>query len=80
MKTIVCIFRGPSVASAELIAASSNPRIVADFCAALLGDPPQTGDPVLSRVALAKRRALREIRREARGGAVIQLPQPEASR
>ena len=68
MRTFLAIYRGPTVAEAELIAVSSDPTIVAEVAMRLLrnGDPPGI-DPALRAKRRGTRAALRFVREEASG-------------
>jgi hypothetical protein len=68
VRTFLAIYRGPTVAEAELIAVSSDPTIVAEVAMRLLrtGDLPNI-DPVLRAKRRGTRAALRFVRREASG-------------
>lgn len=63
MTTFLALYRGHTVADAEVVGLSADPEIVADFAARLLGRPsPPEDDPVLGAKHGAERRALRLIR------------------
>ncbi len=72
MATILAVYRGNSIASAKLIAATSNPDIVEDVAARLLCEPetddgddsPDTAIMLLER---GRRQALWRILEEASG-------------
>lgn len=70
MVSIVCIYRGDSPTSARLVAASSEPELVAAVTEALLagavGERPV--DPVLQQLAWGRRAALRLVKDEAERG------------
>lgn len=66
MTTFITIYRGPTVADAEVVGLTADPEIVADFASRLLrrhGAPEE--DPVLAPKHRAGRRVLRLIRTEA---------------
>jgi hypothetical protein len=62
----VAVYRGPTVASARLVAVSSDPRLVADVASRLLREPSADGDdPATTSIDRGRRAALRVIRRDA---------------
>ncbi len=65
--TFVAVYRGPDPKTADLVALSTSPRIVAAVSELLLREPPPEGleDPALGVVQGARRRALRLIHQEA---------------
>ncbi len=72
MTSFLALYRGRSIGSAELIAVSADPDIIARFADALLEkDWRQTGscDPVAAEVKDGQRRALKLVRDEAEAGA-----------
>lgn len=68
MKTFLAIYRGGTVASAELVAVSADPGIVAEVTRRLLGENSAPQDPVTESLAHGRRSALEVIHREAVGG------------
>ena len=69
MTTFVALYRGPTVASAKLVAVTADPSLVADVSSRLLQQP--TGDPedpVVAGLERARRSALRLIHKEASRG------------
>ncbi len=70
MTTFLVLYRGSSVATAELVAASSDPELVGDFAARLLGQQLDrlADDPILAAKHDGRRRALHLIRTEAEVG------------
>ncbi len=74
MATILAVYRGDSIASARLIAATSNPDIVEDVATRLLCEPESrdeedTPDVALMHLERGRRQALRRILEEASRGA-----------
>ncbi len=66
MTTFIALYRGPTVADAEVVGLSADPEIVADFASRLLRRPaPPEEDPMLAPKHRAARRILRLIRTEA---------------
>jgi hypothetical protein len=66
LTTFVALYRGPTVASAKLIAVTADPALVAAVSRGLLGNAPRvSNDPVLAKIDGGRRAALRAIRREA---------------
>ncbi len=62
----VAVYRGPTVASARLIAVSSDADLVAEVAARLLRESPHHEcDAAAASVERGRRKALRIIRREA---------------
>ena len=70
MSTFLALYRGDTVASAQLVAVTADPTTVADFAARLLRQPPAVPeaavDPVLHSIEQGQRKALRLVEREAR--------------
>ena len=70
--SFVALYRGPSLAAAELVAVSTAPALVAQVAGELLAERQREGvraeDPALAAVADGKRRALELVRDEAGGG------------
>ena len=72
MVTFIALYRGESVAHAEVLAVTADPEIIAEFAARLLRQPPNLGpDPVLAHKRRAARRALRTVRAEAADAAGV---------
>ena len=68
MVTLVAVYRGATVGSAELVAVSADPALVADVSARLLAEPADDAaddDPVIRHIESGRRAALRAIKREA---------------
>jgi hypothetical protein len=67
MASFLALYRGSTIASAELVSASADPQLVADFATRLLHDHQgrEPADPVLAAKDGGRRRALRLIRAEA---------------
>ncbi|HEX5504880.1 MAG TPA: hypothetical protein VFW96_19840 [Thermomicrobiales bacterium] len=68
MPSLIALYRGGSIGSAQIVAVSADPTIVADFAERLLGRPiPDDAeeDPPLAAIERGRRRALRLIAREA---------------
>jgi len=68
MTNLLALYRGSSLADARLIAVSSDSAVVADLAERLLQSPQENDDPAISAVEAGRRRALKLIRRGARGG------------
>jgi hypothetical protein len=66
MVTFLTLYRGPSLAAAELIAVSTDPELVGYVATALLRHAPggADDDPALTALSRARRRALRIVRLE----------------
>lgn len=66
MVTFLALYRGESVASAELVAVATDPELVSGVAGALLAsrEEAEGGDPVLGAIRRGRRRALRAIRQE----------------
>jgi hypothetical protein len=78
--SFVALYRGESVSSAQLVAVSADPGLVADVSRRLLRVPPaHDQDPVFSNLERGRRAALRLIQRESAGVAGSQPDAPEAS-
>jgi hypothetical protein len=68
MASFVALYRGSTVADAELVAASSDPELVGEVAARLLEERRHhPADPVLAAKDEGRRRALRLVGAEARG-------------
>lgn len=68
--SFVALYRGPTIASARLVAVSADPDIVSSLAGRLLTAPAgPAGDGVLDALAAGQRAALRRMRQEAEGGA-----------
>ena len=66
MTTFVALYRGPTVASARLIAVTADPALVADVSSRLLLQPAgEEQDPVVAGLERARRSALRLLHKEA---------------
>ena len=66
MTTFVALYRGPTVASAKLVAVTADPSLVADVSSRLLRQPADDAeDPVVAGLERARRSALRLIHKEA---------------
>lgn len=67
MVSFVTLYRGASIATAELIAVSTGPDLVAYVADALLRErqAAPSGDPAASALARGRRRALRLVRAKA---------------
>ena len=67
MVSFVTLYRGASIATAELIAVSTDPDLVAYVAGALLRERQAalSGDPAASALARGRRRALRLVRAKA---------------
>ena len=79
MVTFLTLYRGRSIADAELIAVATNPDLVAHVAGALLGERAgSSSDPAIAALNLGRRRALRLLRREANEGPVRSTGHPQA--
>jgi hypothetical protein len=66
MVSFLTLHRGPSLATAELIAVSTDPELVGHVAAALLRKPtPPSDDPAVAALTRGRRRALRLVRTKA---------------
>ena len=65
MKTFVALYRGSTVSSAELVAVSADPEIIAQVSRQLLGQQTAPGDPVVQKLDRGRRSALQVIHTEA---------------
>jgi hypothetical protein len=66
MVTFVALYRGESVAHAEVVGLSADPQIVAEFAARLMERSTRTElDPILAPKRRAERQVLRSVRAEA---------------
>lgn len=65
MTTFVALYRGQTVASAQLIAVSADPALIALVSRRLLERGEQVEDPVLKQLATGRRAAIRTIQHEA---------------
>ena len=70
MSTFLALYRGDTVAGAQLVAVTADPATVADFARRLLRQPAVTpessADPVVRSIEQGQRKALRLVEREAR--------------
>jgi len=81
MVTFLTLYRGRSIADAELIAVATNPDLVAHVAGALLGERAgSSSDPAIAALNLGRRRALRLLRREANEGPVRSTGHPQAGK
>ena len=68
MYTFVCLYRGPSIAEAKLVAVSGDHDLIADVSARLLRKPStREDDSVTGALERGRRAALRVIHKEAKG-------------
>ena len=69
MVTFLALYRGASLAAAELVAVSIDPTLIAAVAETLLRQPvadgPPSEDPVLQSLSTGKRRALTAVHEEA---------------
>ena len=66
MTTFLALYRGQTVAEAQLVAVTADPTLVADFSTRLLtAQAEKATDPVIEKLEEGRRSALRLIRREA---------------
>ncbi len=71
MVSFLALHRGPSLATAELIAVTTDPELVAYVAGALLREPKDpeasaANDPAVGALRRGRRRALRLVQAEAR--------------
>ena len=66
MTTFIAVYRGDSVATARIVAISSDPTVVSEVTAAILTVPRVETDPVLREVEEGRRSGLRLISTEAK--------------
>ncbi len=70
--SFVAIYRGPTVASARLVAVSSDPTLVADVSARLLKSrSSEDSDPAAANLERGRRAALKVIHKEASSAAGV---------
>lgn len=66
MTSFLALYRGSSVASAEVVGMSADPELVAEFATRMLQRrPTPEGDPVLAARRRSERHVLRLVRDEA---------------
>lgn len=67
MTTFLALYRGKTVADAQMVAVSADPALVDLVATHLLDMPPtdDTADPVVTTLERGRRAALRLIKREA---------------
>ena len=67
MVSFIALYRGASIAAAELITVSTDPNLVAFVAGALLRERQTrpSGDPAVGAIARGRRRALRVVHGEA---------------
>lgn len=66
MASFIALYRGESVATAELLVVTSDPTIVRDFADRMLDEPPPpTADPAVAAKHEGRRRGLEVVRDEA---------------
>ncbi len=66
--TFLALYRGSTIGTAELVAVTTDPKLIAEVASAMLtdaGDDPE--DPAASAVQDGRRRALQLVQDEARG-------------
>ncbi len=60
MTTFLALYRGSTVAEAQIVAVSADPALVRDVATYLLGEPePHEGDAVVRELESGRRNALR---------------------
>jgi len=64
MVSFLALYRGRTLDDAQLVAISTNDRIIKDFANRLLNERNDEPDPVLNEIRQGKRRALRIIKKE----------------
>ena len=65
MKTILALYRVPSIAEAKIIAVSVDPELVAHVAGRLLASREPPADPVIEKLDRGRRGALKTIHQEA---------------
>jgi hypothetical protein len=72
MISFLALYRGPSLERAELVAVSADPELIAHVAGALLKEKsdsrPTLDDAAIEALSRGRRKALRIIHGEARGG------------
>ena len=63
--TLLALYRGRTVADAQLIAVTADPHLVAVVADQLLSEDPSSEDSVVRRLSAGRRGALRAIHKEA---------------
>lgn len=70
MRSFLALYRGRDLPSAELVAVSTDPALVAQVAGVLLDhSPDHDRDPALKALTRGRRRALRVVMERAREGA-----------
>lgn len=66
MTSFLALYRGDSVATADLITLTADPEVVRDFADRMLSNPPpRTGDPARDAIRGGRVRALELVRDDA---------------
>lgn len=78
MRTFIALYRGSTVASAELIAVTADSQLIAQVAGRLLERQSDSEDPVVTKLECGRRGALRAVRREARAIPFRVAPGPES--
>ena len=66
MTSFLALYRGETIGTAKIVAASADPTLVADFAKRMLAWPEEraTPDAVLRELEQGRRRALKAVRNE----------------
>lgn len=66
MTSFLALYRGDSVATADLVTLTADPEIVRDFADRMLSNPPpRTGDPARDAIRDGRTRALELVKDDA---------------
>ena len=60
--SFLCLYRGPSIGSARVVAVCTDNDVVADFARRMLDEPEAEQDPVTLELERGRRRALRLVK------------------
>ncbi len=58
----LCLYRGPTIGSARVVAVCTDDDVVAEFARRMLDEPEAEGDPVTLELERGRRRALRLVK------------------
>jgi hypothetical protein len=64
LTTFVALYRGKTIATAQLVAVSADAKLAAYVASQLLGEDDMSDDPVLEKVRRGRRAALRVVKQE----------------